>query len=120
MIVDVHGHYVTAPPTLDAYRGRQLARPNKPGKARLTLAPETARTSLERREPLGTGNVINPDTGATFDDILPDLQLQLADDARSNVLFERALEVFPRLSRRIAGHHSIDPQPALATNGDQR
>lgn len=46
MIIDVHGHYTTAPAALDAYRGRMLARLNKPAGAGLTLSPEAVRTSL--------------------------------------------------------------------------
>jgi len=48
MIIDVHGHYTTAPAALDAYRGRMLARLNKPARARLALPAEAVAASLER------------------------------------------------------------------------
>jgi 4-oxalmesaconate hydratase len=47
MIIDVHGHFTMAPPALDAYRGRQLARMNKRDAAKLRLDPEAVRASLE-------------------------------------------------------------------------
>jgi 4-oxalmesaconate hydratase len=46
MIIDVHGHYTTAPPELDAYRGRMLSRLNQPPRTRLTLRPEAVAASL--------------------------------------------------------------------------
>jgi 4-oxalmesaconate hydratase len=47
MIVDVHGHYTQAPPELDAYRGQQLARANKPTKGRLNISDEQIVQSLQ-------------------------------------------------------------------------
>lgn len=38
MIVDVHGHFTTAPASLDAYRGRQLSTLNRPNATRLVVS----------------------------------------------------------------------------------
>ncbi|MDQ7904626.1 amidohydrolase family protein [Phytohabitans sp. ZYX-F-186] len=46
MIIDVHGHYTTAPAALDAYRGRMLARLNKPPRTRLALPADAVAASL--------------------------------------------------------------------------
>ncbi len=40
MIVDIHVHYTQAPPQLDAYRGWQVSRQNKPAKGALKVSDE--------------------------------------------------------------------------------
>jgi 4-oxalmesaconate hydratase len=46
MIIDIHGHYTTAPAALNAYRGRQMALQNKPVKGSLTVSDDQIRASL--------------------------------------------------------------------------
>jgi 4-oxalmesaconate hydratase len=46
VIIDVHGHYTTAPAALNAYRGRQMALQNKPVKGSLTVSDDQIRSSL--------------------------------------------------------------------------
>ncbi|CAG0954577.1 partial 2-keto-4-carboxy-3-hexenedioate hydratase, partial [Anaerolineae bacterium] len=47
MIIDVHAHYTTAPPQLDAYRGRQLSEINRPRKGALNITGEELDRSLQ-------------------------------------------------------------------------
>lgn len=47
MIVDVHGHFTTAPARLDAYRGRQLSMLNQPVRGSLAVSEEELASSLE-------------------------------------------------------------------------
>jgi 4-oxalmesaconate hydratase len=46
MIIDVHGHFTTAPSQLDAYRGRQLSALNRPSRGRLLITDDELRISL--------------------------------------------------------------------------
>ncbi|TCN32271.1 4-oxalmesaconate hydratase [Kribbella orskensis] len=46
MIIDIHGHYTTAPAALNAYRGRQMALQNKPVKGSLSVTDEQIAASL--------------------------------------------------------------------------
>ncbi|MBN9389712.1 MAG: amidohydrolase [Chloroflexi bacterium] len=47
MIVDVHGHYTTAPAQLDAYRGNQLTNLNRPVKGSLKISDDEIHASLQ-------------------------------------------------------------------------
>lgn len=47
MIVDVHGHFTTAPTALDAYRGHQLRSLNKPSRGKLAISDDALLESLE-------------------------------------------------------------------------
>ncbi|HEY3868942.1 MAG TPA: amidohydrolase family protein [Actinocrinis sp.] len=46
MRIDIHGHYTTAPPQLDAFRGRQLTDVNKPRKRAMKIGDEEITASL--------------------------------------------------------------------------
>lgn len=46
MIVDVHGHFTTAPAAFDAYRARQLGALNKPAKGTLAISDAALAESL--------------------------------------------------------------------------
>ncbi|PIB70269.1 amidohydrolase family protein [Pseudomonas sp. 2995-3] len=50
MIIDIHAHYTKAPPELDAYRGQQITRLNRPTKGLLVISDDQIRESL-------TGNI---------------------------------------------------------------
>jgi len=47
MIIDIHGHYTTSPPELEAYRGRQIRALGRPSKGNLRISEEAIRKSLE-------------------------------------------------------------------------
>lgn len=47
MIVDVHGHYTTAPAQLDAYRGNQLTNLNRPTRGSLKISDDEIIASLQ-------------------------------------------------------------------------
>ncbi len=46
MRIDIHGHFTTAPPELDAFRGRQLTDVNKPRKRPMKISDERLERSL--------------------------------------------------------------------------
>lgn len=48
MIVDIHVHYTQAPPQLDAFRGWQVSRQNKPVKRALNVSDEQIVQSLQK------------------------------------------------------------------------
>jgi 4-oxalmesaconate hydratase len=47
VIVDIHGHFTTAPPQLDAYRGRQLAALNRPTRSDMVISEAALDDALE-------------------------------------------------------------------------
>jgi 4-oxalmesaconate hydratase len=47
MIIDCHGHYTTAPKTLEEFRQRQLAEPEHPVKRPIAISDDEIRESLE-------------------------------------------------------------------------
>jgi 4-oxalmesaconate hydratase len=48
MIIDVHGHYTTAPPALSAWRQRQLAAPGSVSEEKLVMDDDAIRASIEQ------------------------------------------------------------------------
>lgn len=48
MRIDTHGHFTTAPPQLEAFRGRQLASMNRPGKGTVAISDDEIREALRR------------------------------------------------------------------------
>lgn len=47
MRIDIHGHYTTAPPQLDAFRGRQITDINKPRKRPVKISDDEITQSLQ-------------------------------------------------------------------------
>ena len=47
MIIDAHTHYTTAPPELQAYRGRQITDLARPARARLQISDEQLERSMQ-------------------------------------------------------------------------
>jgi 4-oxalmesaconate hydratase len=47
MRIDIHGHYTTAPPQLDAFRGRQVTDINKPRKRPVKISDDEITQSLQ-------------------------------------------------------------------------
>lgn len=47
MRIDIHGHYTTAPPQLDAFRGRQITDINKPRKRVMKISDDEISQSLQ-------------------------------------------------------------------------
>jgi 4-oxalmesaconate hydratase len=54
MIIDIHGHYTTAPPALEKWRARQVAAIGKPGEApdpaELSIGDDEIRASIEANQ----------------------------------------------------------------------
>ena len=47
MIIDAHAHYTSAPPELQAYRGRQVTSMGRPTKGRLQVSDEQLERSMQ-------------------------------------------------------------------------
>ena len=47
MIIDIHAHYTSAPPELNAFRGRQVSEMNRPTRGRLRISDEDIEKSLQ-------------------------------------------------------------------------
>ena len=47
MIIDIHAHYTSAPPQLDAFRGRQVSELNRPRRGQLKISDEEIERSLQ-------------------------------------------------------------------------
>src|SRR5438309_10003627 len=47
MIIDIHGHYTTYPPGVDAYRGAQIAQMGAPTKGKMNVTDDEIRQSIE-------------------------------------------------------------------------
>src|SRR5579883_1425282 len=50
MIIDIHGHYTTAPLPLRAYRANQIANLGRPTKGKLNISDEQIKASLENSQ----------------------------------------------------------------------
>jgi 4-oxalmesaconate hydratase len=50
MIIDIHGHYTTAPAPLRAYRANQIGNLGRPTKGSVNISDEQIRTSLEQSQ----------------------------------------------------------------------
>src|SRR5687768_7036847 len=48
MIIDVHGHYTTYPPGVEAYRGAQIAQMGAPTKGKMNVTDDEIRQSIEQ------------------------------------------------------------------------
>jgi 4-oxalmesaconate hydratase len=49
MIIDAHAHYTTAPPELQAYRGRQITNLARPAAPRLNIRDEQLERSMQNQ-----------------------------------------------------------------------
>src|ERR1051326_8162721 len=47
MIIDIHGHYTTYPPGVEAYRGAQIAAMANPAKGKMNVSDDEIRRSIE-------------------------------------------------------------------------
>ena len=47
MIIDIHGHYTTYPPGVEAYRGGQIAQMGAPAKGKMNVGDDEIRHSIE-------------------------------------------------------------------------
>ena len=62
MIIDIHGHYTTYPPGVEAYRGAQIAQMSAPSKGKMNVTDDEIHAELERsmeeyrRDPAAASN----------------------------------------------------------------
>src|SRR5215471_18984482 len=47
MIIDIHGHYTTYPPGVEAYRGAQISQMSAPSKGKMNVTDDEIRQSIE-------------------------------------------------------------------------
>jgi 4-oxalmesaconate hydratase len=118
MIIDVHGHYTTAPPALDAYRGRQLARLNQAAQTRLVLPPDAVAASLEasvaRMDERGIDMVLLSPRASGMGHDIGDETISRAWTQACNDAVAAAVRAFPG---RFAGVTQLPQSPGVSPSG---
>lgn len=99
MIIDAHAHYTTAPPELDAWRGRQLGTLNRPTPGTLKLSDDQILASLqppiERMDALGIDATIFSPRASGMGHDIGDAQASLYWTQLNNDLIARACSLAP-------------------------
>ncbi|GAA1022662.1 4-oxalomesaconate hydratase [Acrocarpospora pleiomorpha] len=99
MIIDSHAHYTTAPPQLDAYRGRQVGRLNMQSRGGLKISDDEIRDSLrghiERMDRLGVAKMIFSPRASGMGHEVGNEQTSLYWTQVNNDLIARVCDLFP-------------------------
>lgn len=97
--IDVHGHYTSAPPQLDAFRGRQLGEVNKPRRRALGISDdEIARSlaaNLATMDARGIDLVLFSPRASGMGHDYGDLRISRIWSEVNNDLVHRACQLFP-------------------------
>ena len=104
MIIDAHAHYTSAPPELQAYRGRQVMNLRNPARPRLQVSDEQLERSMRNQFKRMQDTGIDPETGHSFDDTKRyiDAVPWLTDDDRRTIFEGNARKVFSHLKLRLS------------------
>ena len=99
MIIDAHAHYTSAPPQLQAYRGRQISTYARPAKARLQISDDELAHSLQgqfkRMDDWGIDRLMfSPQASAMGHQFGSDLHSRYWTEA-CNDLVSRAAKLWP-------------------------
>ncbi len=99
MIIDVHAHYTQAPPELDAYRGKQLSRLNRPTKGSISITDEqiakSVQTNLSQMSAKGVDRlVLSPRASGMGHEIGDELTSRYWTEV-NNDLIGRVCKLFP-------------------------
>src|SRR2546427_12303199 len=91
MIIDAHAHYTSAPPELQAYRGRQGMNLRQPPRPRLQVSDEqlerSLRNQLKRMQDSGTSRLlVSPQTSAIGNHFVSELIRRYWTDASNNLI----------------------------------
>jgi len=101
MIIDVHGHYTTAPAALEAYRGYQVSQLGNPTKGTLKISDDEIRESLEKgqlklQQERGTDLVLFSPRAAGMGHHFGNERTSLYWSQTCNELIHRACRLYPR------------------------
>ncbi|MBI2887886.1 MAG: amidohydrolase [Chloroflexi bacterium] len=101
MIIDIHGHYTTAPAELQAYRGRQIAQMNAPTKGTLNISDAQIRESIEQgqlkqQRERGTDLTIFSPQAAGMGHHFGNERISLYWSQTCNEVIYRVCQLFPR------------------------
>jgi 4-oxalmesaconate hydratase len=115
MIIDAHGHYVSAPPPLQAYRGWQLMNQARPTKGKLDLSDgqleESMQGSIQRLEERGTDRLLlSPQAAAMGHHIGSELISRYWTQTNNEVI-HRICERFPE---RYIGVAQLPQSPGVS------
>ena len=119
MIIDVHGHYTTAPPALGAWRERQIAALGDPGNApspaELKISDDEIRESIEsnqlrKMDERGTDLTIFSPRASFMAHHIGDFQTSAAWAAICNELCHRVSLLFPE---RFVGAAMLPQSPGV-------
>ena len=101
MIIDVHGHYTTAPAELAAYRGRQITQMGAPTKGALNISDDQIRKSIEtgqlkQQRERGTDVTIFSPQAAGMGHHFGDERISLYWTQTCNEVINRVCRLFPK------------------------
>ncbi|MCH1881911.1 amidohydrolase family protein [Agrococcus sp. ARC_14] len=99
MRIDTHGHFTTAPPKLEAFRGRQLASLNRPSKGTIAISDDEIREGLQRQlremQASGTDKLIFSPRASGMGHEVGDERVSTYWTQHSNDLIHRASQLYP-------------------------
>lgn len=101
MIIDIHGHYTTAPAELAAYRGRQMTQMGAPTKGTLNVSDDQIRESIEtgqlkQQRERGTDVTIFSPQAAGMGHHFGDERISLYWTQTCNEVINRVCRLFPK------------------------
>ena len=101
MIIDIHGHYTTAPEGLGAYRGRQISQLGNPTKGTLSISDDAIRESLEKgqlklQQDRGTDVILFSPQAVSMGHHFGNAKISLYWSETCNELIHRACQLYPR------------------------
>jgi len=99
MRIDTHAHFTTAPPQLEAYRGRQLASANRPTKGKITISDDEIRHALVKQfaamDDAGTDKLIFSPRASGMGHEVGDERISRYWTEHCNELIQRACALYP-------------------------
>ena len=119
MIIDAHAHFTSAPPQLQAYRGRQISTYARPARARLQISDDELTHSLQgqfkRMDDWGIDRLMfSPQASAMGHQFGSDLHSRYWTEA-CNDLISRAAKLWPdRISPLLPASPVPGRQPRIS------
>jgi len=115
MIIDVHGHYTTAPPGEKAYRRWQLENLDNPTKGAMAISDDEIRETLERgqlkfQRERGTDLVLFSPTAGGMEHHVGGPKVSLYWSQSRNELIHRVCELYPK---NFAGVCQLPQSPGV-------
>ncbi len=119
MIIDVHGHYTTAPPELKAWRARQVASIGSPFGEKLEISDDQVRETIENgqlklQKERGTDVALFSPTAGGMEHHVGGYETSLGWSRTVNDLIHRVCELFPQ---SFIGVCQLPQSPGVSPKG---